>query len=164
MDEVLEICRLYPAAQAILGGRATMTDDFTHIRMEKHPVTGAAYKRGISRVKVNVNRFKTKLHQHITTGIREGAPRAFHVHRGTSDEYFRQMASEHLVREPYGREQVMLSYWKPKPGVAANHLWDAETYAIAAAASIYVYMMKEPKPVPDDEEAEVRPEEVEWQD
>lgn len=168
IDEVLEVCRMFPRqARAIVGGRATMEMDFTVIKQERHPVTGAPFRHGIQRWRVNVNRFKTKLHQHITTGIRDGEPRAFHVHRGTTDEYFRQMASEHLVREPYGRERTILAFWKPKPGVQDNHLWDCETYAIAAAQACYVNRLQELEDGPGrsiEEAEQPKPEEVEWKD
>jgi phage terminase large subunit GpA-like protein len=51
------------------------------------------------------------------------------VDRAAGEDYFSQMASEHLVINPRTKKQE----WKPKSSGAPNHYWDCEVYQVAAA-------------------------------
>ncbi|MGB0685220.1 MAG: terminase gpA endonuclease subunit [Planctomycetota bacterium] len=151
-DEVLEFSRRYQTAVPIVGGKATMPGDFSLTTIDRSPVTGAPYPRGIKRWVVNVNRMKTAMHQAITYGPKHNAPRRFFVHRDPGSDYLYQMASEQLVKDHYGREQTLVYFWKPRPGRLQNHLWDCEVYAWAAAKHMHAQLL------PDDGTEEQDPE------
>lgn len=63
------------------------------------------------------------------------------VHRGVHEDYARQVTSEHKVRETDKRGRIT-EKWVPKYSGIANHWWDCEVYALAAAEMLGVWRMK----------------------
>jgi phage terminase large subunit GpA-like protein len=87
---------------------------------------------GLELITIDTNYIKDQLAECLTKDPDEHG--AWFIHSSPSSEYVRQMASEHKVRKRQaGRVKSVV--WEPKPGRAANHYWDTEVYAMAAAGS-----------------------------
>jgi phage terminase large subunit GpA-like protein len=70
-------------------------------------------------------------------------PAQFHIPRDFTEDYIKQMTSEHkvIVRDrKTGRAQEV---WRKKTSGAQNHYWDCEVYAASAAKMIHVEALRE---------------------
>lgn len=110
-DEVLAWCMRSPAQLwPIMGSDQLRTA----------PVTERALKayNGLVQRTVNANHWRDVLHGYITSDD----PTQWLPHSGIGDDYIRQMASEHRVRDPKSGQSV----WQKVSEGNDNHLWDCE--------------------------------------
>lgn len=108
--------------------------DFTTQKLEKHPDTGQPLASSLLIWSITVARFKDQVAE------RQANPSLWHIPEDVPDAYKRQVASEHKVRRrSRARERMM---WIARPGHDANHCWDCEVYAMAAAKAIRVELLR----------------------
>jgi phage terminase large subunit GpA-like protein len=144
-DEVYDFARRHPAnVRAVRGVERSDPLPYSTSRVDRHPISGAAYRKSLVVWALNVGYFKDAIAHSIGVGPEPGAARAFHVHDSPSSAFLRQMGSEHKVvqRDSRGRQRER---WVPRPGIKANHYWDCAVYAWAAAAMISVPLMTSEK-------------------
>lgn len=139
-DEVFALARAYPNVRAILGVERKDPLPFAVKRVDKHPVSGTAYRKALRVWSVNVGIFKDRIARAMETGPAPGKRYAFHVHADPLPEFVASMGSEHKVLE-HGRAGAAKERWVPKPGAAGNHFWDTAVYAWAAAEMIHVPLL-----------------------
>lgn len=139
-DEVLALARAYPNVRACLGVERKDPQPFIVKRLDRHPVSGAAYKRALRVWHVNVGIFKDRIAHSMGVGPAPGKRYAFHVHRDPNPEFVASMGSEHKVLER-ARSGPAKERWVPKPGAAGNHFWDTSMLAWAAAEMIHVPLL-----------------------
>ena len=89
----------------------------------------------------------------------DGEPGAWHLHDDIPPEYLRQVTSEQKTLTRNRRTGATVAEWKVKPGRGANHWWDCEIYATAAADMLAVYALREASPPP---QKETKPVESDW--
>lgn len=135
-DEVLEFVRRRPAARMAAGVDRQGPIDFTTTKLEKHPRTGQPLPNSVLVWSLTVGRFKDYL------SARMRRPETWHLPEDLPDGYRAQITSEHKIRARSGSRLV--ERWVPKPGSSANHYWDAEVYAAAAAKMLRVELLRRP--------------------
>lgn len=92
-------------------------------------------KDGQTLVVVNVEHYKTTLSGRMTVEL--GKPGAWHLFKGTGEDYARQIAAERYVRRKDKRGRVIFR-WELPPGKPDNHLWDCEVLQMAVAQVLRV--------------------------
>ena len=95
---------------------------------------------GLQLWRVQVAYFKDRLARRILTDL--GTRDAWSVHRHPSDDYLRHMTSEHRELARNKKTGQVVERWVPKPGGGANHWWDCEVYADAAADMLHLYHVR----------------------
>jgi phage terminase large subunit GpA-like protein len=135
-DEVLDLVRRRPAARMGVGVDRHGPIDFTTQRLEKHPRTGQPLPNSVLVWSLTVGRFK----DFVASRMRR--PEDWHLPEQLPDGYRAQVTSEHKVR--VRTKKGVGERWVPKPGSAANHFWDAEVYAAAAAKMLRVELLRRP--------------------
>ena len=133
-DEVLDWVRRRPAMRMAVGVDRTAPLDFTTSKLERHPKTGQPLEHSMLVWSITVHRFKDLL------AARMQKPENWHFPEDTPHDYRVQIASEHKVR--VRRRSRSSDVWVVKPGSDANHCWDAEVYAVAAARLIGVETLR----------------------
>jgi len=120
--EVYEFCYLNPQFVPLKGQRKKATDrHFKESPVDYYPGTNKPFPQGLLLYTINVTYFKDQLNGKLRTNPDD--PGAFHLHSECTDDYARQMCAEY--QDPNG-------YWECPRG-KANHYWDINTYAFAAA-------------------------------
>ncbi|MCA3008605.1 MAG: phage terminase large subunit family protein [Phycisphaerales bacterium] len=133
-DEVLDLHRRRPTIRLGVGVERDGPIDFTTNKLERHPRTGAPLANSVLVWSLSVARFKDYVANRMLT------PATWHLPEDLPDGYATQVTSEHKVRvRSGGRERER---WVVKPGSSANHYWDAEVYAAAAAKMIRVELLR----------------------
>ncbi|MBL8752259.1 MAG: phage terminase large subunit family protein [Planctomycetes bacterium] len=133
-DEVVDLARRWPQLRLGVGVDRQGPIDFTTARLEKHPRTGQPLPNSLLIWSLSVGRFK----DYVAHRMRK--PETWHLPEDLPDGYRAQVTSEHKIRVRTGARDV--ERWVVKPGSAANHYWDAEVYAAAAAKMIRVELLK----------------------
>ena len=132
--ECLEFVRRRPTMKLAQGVDRTSALDFSSQKLEKHPDTGENLKRSVRIWSLTVARFK----DNHAEAMRD--PAKWHVPEDVSDDYRRQVTSEHKIRKRVrNRERDM---WVLKPGSRANHLLDCEVYSVAAGKLVQVERLR----------------------
>jgi phage terminase large subunit GpA-like protein len=108
--------------------------------LERHPVTGAPLPNSTQVWHVNTGQFKDQVSVAIERRGEPG-PRAFHVYPDVDETYVAEMTAEHKVLVRKGDRAK--ERWIRKPGRKANHYWDAEALAFAAAELLGIDKMRE---------------------
>lgn len=140
-DEVYEVCRKYRDIARAVKGQTRLTGvPFRISRIERNPKTGSVIEGGITLWLLDTSLFKDKITRMINAA--PGDPAQWHIHAGISDEYVRQMCSEHKVLIRDRKKGKTFEEWRPKASGGANHYWDAEVYAAAAAEMIGVTYLR----------------------
>lgn len=93
---------------------------------------------------LDVSYFKDKLNRLIHTEI--GEPGEWSLPEEVSKEYSDQMTAEHKIKERNKHTGRVREIWKLKSQKRANHYFDCEVYATAAADMLKVYRLKAPEP------------------
>lgn len=96
---------------------------------------------GLELVTIDTNYFKDQLAGFLQTEPDDYG--AWWIHQRPPPEYVHQMSAEHKVRKRRAGK-LTKAVWETKPGRQANHYWDAEVYALAAATMLRVHVMKRP--------------------
>lgn len=135
-DEVIDLARRQPSVRLGAGVDRQGPLDFSTNALEKHPRTGARLPNSILVWSVTVGRFKDAL----ASQMRQ--PDKWHLPEDLPEGYQAQMVSEHKVRVRSNNREV--ERWVVKPGSSANHFWDTEVYALAAAKMIRVELLRRP--------------------
>lgn len=104
---------------------------FTLKRLDHHPVTGETIRGGLLQVALNTDLFKGRVATAIAAAAKGADEGALLIYEDVDDTYLHEMTSEHRVVDRSKAEPVLR--WEVKPGRRANHYWDAETLAFAAA-------------------------------
>ncbi len=91
------------------------------------------------RYDLNVNVLKDRLYRLLHESVIPG-PGYMHLHSQTSEEIIRQLASEEQRKIRTGRH--FKNVWVKKDGYRANHYWDCDVYATAAAELAGVRFLK----------------------
>lgn len=135
-DEVLELARRRPVIQLGVGVDRSGPLDFSTNRLDRHPLTGAPLPNSLLVWSITVGRFK----DYVASRMRRAA--TWHLPEDVPENYRRQVVSEHKIRVRSGARES--ERWVVRPGSEANHLWDCEVYASAAARMIHVEQLKRP--------------------
>jgi len=117
--EVYDFCRIYKFSRPIRGLQR-MASPWKISKIDTYP-NGKPIPGGVSLINLNTTYFKDLLSSKLQ--ISPADPGAFHLHQEITDDYMGQMCAEY--RDDKGVWQVH--------GNRANHLWDCEVYALAAA-------------------------------
>lgn len=133
-DEVLDLVRRRPALRMAQGVERNSPTDFEPKKLERHPRTGQPLPNSVLIWSLTVGRFK----DYVAGRMRR--PDTWHLPEDAPDGYAAQVTSEHKVRVRSNARE--LERWVVKPGHQANHYWDAEVYACAAARMIRVELLK----------------------
>jgi phage terminase large subunit GpA-like protein len=139
-SEVYDFCRRRPDQyRPVKGQPGRAGAPIAVSALEKHPLTGQALKGGMLLWNVDVDHFKDRLARWIRS--RPGEPGQFHLFENPPKEYLAEMCSEAKVIERT-KTGIVKHVWRPKTGGAANHYWDCEVYAAAAAEMLMVGLMR----------------------
>jgi phage terminase large subunit GpA-like protein len=127
-DEVYDLCRDFPDVLRPVKG-----EDhgilFRGSKIERHPRSGSVLPASMLLWLLNVDLLKDKLARQIGSGV-------WLVHKETTEEYLRHVASEHKVVVRQGKAKAAASVWRKRPGYRANHWLDCEVYALAAVEMV----------------------------
>jgi len=122
-DEVLAFCRRNHC-QAVRG-------DANPTRSVTTTTQTDSAGRSSGLVLLDTGYFKSKLHRQIRIGL--GDPGAWHLPEGLDEEYFRHLVAEQRILVTDKKTGRTHYVWRVFPQGAANHLFDCEVYALAAA-------------------------------
>ena len=122
-SEVYDFVRGRAYARATKG-RDQMANPYSITRVDSYPARDGKLKQipgGVQLINLNTKFYKDWLSNKL--GISTADPGAFHLHREASKEYAQQMTSEYI--DDKGLWQTFRQ--------RANHYWDCEVLALAAA-------------------------------
>lgn len=141
-DEVYEFTRAHQDVSRPIKGQDRNKSGIPIVvnKIDRHPYTGSAFQGSVQLCNVDTSFFKDKLMRHIAS--KEEAQ--WHLPSNVTDEYMRQVASEHRIFVRNRAKGGGHYEWVTKPGHRANHFLDAEVYALAAAYQIGVHAMLRP--------------------
>lgn len=106
-------------------GHDTQAEPVKMAKLDRMP-SGRVVPGGLRLWHVDTDHFKTRLHTEMRIAMEQDDP-AFSLHAATDDEYMRQVTAEELIVKPGGAR-----VWTV-PKSRANHLFDCEVLAMAAA-------------------------------
>ena len=136
-DEVYQFCRAKAELYRPIKGQQRISG--IPIRMSRldRDMGGGMIRHGLQLWHIDTSHFKDKLIRHMHT--QPGDPGAWHLPEDVTEDYIRQITSEHKVvnRKASG---IVEEVWTLKVGAGrSNHWWDCEVYAAAAADMLGVY-------------------------
>lgn len=139
-DEVYEFCLHWQGlARPIKGMSVNSTGiPIKSSTIERLPGTGSPIIGGLKLWSIDSNYFKDKVARLIQNS-QSGNGVGFHLYQNPSKDYCRQMCSEHkaIIRDK--RKGMIREQWQKVGASVANHYWDCEVYAAAAAHMLRVY-------------------------
>jgi phage terminase large subunit GpA-like protein len=137
--EVYSWCREHRLRARPIKGKDTLGGPLFRQGVIDRSSRGKPLPGGLKLWLLATHELKDKLHQlmHVPDDVDGG----WWVHRGVHEDYARQVTAEHKVRQTDSRGRVKET-WQPKYGGIANHWWDCEVYALAAAEMLGVWRMK----------------------
>lgn len=112
-------------------GQATMDKPFSFVNLD-YTYGGVVVKSGIRLFHLNTDFLKRWIHGRIRWPADQSG--GWHIHSAWSEDYCKQIVSEHLVHKTSGK-----SVWMIK--LRNNHYLDAEVNATAAALSLNVHQL-----------------------
>lgn len=141
-DEVYEFTRAWQDVSRPIKGldRTRSGVPITVSKIDRHPYTGSAYRGSVQLCNLDTDFFKDKLMRLIAN--KDEA--LWHLPENVTDEYLRQVVSEHRIYVRNRNKRGGHYEWVTKPGHRANHFLDCEVYALAAAYQIGVHAMVRP--------------------
>ncbi len=152
-DEVYQWCRLMSPVTRPTKGHDVLKAPYLPGRVDyqKPGLTGMA--GGLMLWHVWVDYYKDYLWRLIN--LERSEPGYWHLHKDVSDDYLRQVCSEHKIvkRDRLGRA---IQVWETKTAGMANHFLDCEVLALAAADMLGVGGHIPPPPV-DSQKRERQP-------
>jgi len=134
-SDVFEFVRKVPNAHMCQGVDRQHALDYTTQKLEKHPRHGTPLKTSVLIWSLTVGHFKDNLAAAMRTPT-------WHLPEDLPDGYERHVTAEHKVRQRVRGKVTEI--WIKKPGRDANHFWDCEVYALAAAQVIQVEKIVRP--------------------
>lgn len=146
-DEVYRFCRHWPDVCRPTKGQQKMSGVPIKASKIDRSQIGDPMKRSIRLFLIDTSHFKDKLNRMQTA--QDGEHGAWHLHENVSDDYLKQVTSEHKVLKRNTRTGATQTVWTKKPGAGGNHLFDAEVYALASAEMLGVYALPDEKETPD---------------
>ncbi len=140
-DEVYAYARQY---QEILrptkGASSLQATPIRRTHLDKFP-NGKPIPGGINLWTLNTEYYKDKLNRLIHT--QSGDPGEWHLPADrVESDYFAQMTSEHKQAKRDTKTGKVTESWEPVSEGRANHYWDCEAMALAAAEMLQVYALK----------------------
>lgn len=114
---------------------------FTMSKIDRHGKSGKVLPRGLALYSIDTKFFKDSI-----TGLMnldDIEKTKFHIFKDPPENYIKQMTSEHKVKEKNKKGKTIF-VWKTKSTHAANHMWDCEVYAAAAARMLRVHTLRKP--------------------
>lgn len=141
-DEVYEFVRKWREVARPIKGQQTLAGiPYRSTRIDRNPRTGEVMKGGLLLWHVDTGHYKDKIAR--LSSLTPGDPSQWHIHGNPAQAYLDHFRSEYKVKEVVNRKTgAERIYWKPRPGVASNHWWDCEVYAVAAADMLRVAYMR----------------------
>ena len=100
-------------------------------KIDRHPVTGQPFPGSMMLWGLNTAFFKDRILRLQMT--EPGQPGEWHLPEDVSDDYVAQVTSERRVFQRHKKTGRGAYVWLPKYHGIANHMWDCEGYATAAA-------------------------------
>lgn len=105
--------------------------------LERHPTTGRRLEIGVHQLHLNTGLFKTRLAVAQQKATEGDEPGCWYLPQDDVDAtYLHEMTSEHQVSRDVRGKQTLI--WEVKQGRRANHYWDGEVLAFAAASVLRI--------------------------
>lgn len=139
-SEAYEICRAWPDIARPTKGRDQLGGvPFRVSHLDKMP-NGQAIPGGINLYTLDTMYFKDKVAR-LFKNTADGIMGGWHIYENPSEDYVKQICSEHKVLVRDKRTKRMREEWRPVSMHAANHYWDCEIGAAAAAEMLRVFSL-----------------------
>ena len=146
-NEVYQFSRRYAEIVRPIKGQQKISGVPIRATKIDRDASGDTIRHSVRLFNLDVSHFKDKVTRLMTA--QDGEPGAWHLHSEVPGEYLRHVTSEHKVLTRNRRTGATKAEWTVKPGGGANHWWDCEIYATAAADMLAVYTITElPEEVP----------------
>lgn len=143
-SEVYDFCRERSDIFKPIKGKTRLMGTPVRVStIDSHP-DGRRIPGGLRLYTLDTSYFKDKISRLINNS-EQGYKSAFYLHKNPSDQYIKQMHSEHKVPVRDKRTKVEYERWEPISSHAANHFWDCEVYAAASAEVLRVHSMRPPE-------------------
>lgn len=140
-SEVYAFCSKWPHRTMAVKGQEDMGGPMMRPnKLEKFP-DGSTIPGGLILWHVNNFYYNDKSTRFMCA--KPGEIGEMHFHRTVSDEYLRQLCSEHKVQERDKKGRVRL-VWKMRPGYGQNHYRDCARYGLAAADLLKIAYLRPP--------------------
>jgi len=142
-DEVYEFCRDYEdVMRPTKGQQHLLSGGFFRAARIERTANGQVF--GVVQFQLDNHVLKDKLAR-LIRGPATAAWR-WSIHKNPRPDYMRQLLTEHKAISRNKRTGKVSEEWQKKQEGAANHFWDCEVMALAAAEMLQVYGLP-----PDDE-------------
>lgn len=154
VGEVVDFARQRADVVRVIKGvrRANPLHLWGTIRIDRHPVTGAALPDAVVAWTVNVGPFRDR----AWTAVQRSADSKATAGRlllpnDLPDTWRDQMTAEHKVRKVH-KDGTVAVLWQKKPGARRNEAFDLTTYNYAAAAMLQVHKLRTGRRQPEESE------------
>jgi phage terminase large subunit GpA-like protein len=140
-DEVYDFCRKWrEVARPTKGHDRLAGAPFRVNEIFKHAQTGRPIPFAVTLFHLDTSHYKDKLARLIHAAQNDESH--WHIFRGAGQDYIEQMGSEHKIIERNRTTGQGVEVWKQRAAGLANHYWDCETMAVAAADMLHVSAMR----------------------
>ena len=140
-DEVYELCRHWRDRARPTKGVAKLSGvPYMVSKIDRNPKTGEVIQEGLSLFRLDTTYFKDKISRFINSQREDRSH--WHIYKGVSDQYVKQMCSEHKVIVRNKTKGQAWEEWQLKGSATPNHFWDCEVAAAAAAEMLRVSTLK----------------------
>lgn len=133
-DEVYKFCRQVENVRPVKGANKELPSPFYPTTIDRDR-RGRLLAVGLQLWYVDTKFFKDRINR-----MRKASPPLWHIPTNVSQDYMKQVSSEHkvILRNSRG---IRREVWTLRPGQKQNHYWDGEVYAAAAAEMLGVSRM-----------------------
>ncbi len=130
-DEVYEFCRYWADLTKAVKGQEEISGGrfYSPTKIDINTRTGGVIPGGLVLWSLNVTQYKDKINRLITSIN----PCKWNLFRNPAEQYLTQFTAEHKVLIRNRTTGTAKEVWQKKKGSSANHYFDAEVYAVAAA-------------------------------
>ncbi len=140
-DEVYEVCRKWRDRSRPTKGVDRLNGaPYIVSKIDRNPRTGQVIAEGLSLFRIDTTLFKDKISRLINAQKEDRSQ--WHIYKDISDQYVRQMCSEHKVIVRNKRKGQAWEQWELKGSATPNHFWDCEVNALVAADMLRVNTLK----------------------
>ncbi len=129
----------YQRARAVKGKDQLTGVPYKVTKLDKYP-SGVPIPGGLMLWLLDTTYFKDKI-SHLVKPGDTGCK--WNLYENPSEQYFAQFCAEHKILKRDKKKGTTHELWEPIRSTAANHFWDAEIYAMAAAEMVGTYTLKE---------------------
>jgi phage terminase large subunit GpA-like protein len=140
-DEVYHFCRSRPESLRPVKGYQHLAGAPQQTTRLDHDASGKPIPEGLTLWRLDTSYLKDKLSRLIHA--HPGDPGEWHLGEGVGQEYYDHLTAEQKITQHNRKSGKIWEEWMPVSEGRANHLLDAEIYAIAAADMLRVYMMED---------------------